>query len=254
MLFWGTGMAISGFVASHTGLPSVSFTPTVGKLSVVWGSAGGRRWVAWCGVGRGGSVVFSDPQAPIGAVTVYEFEGSRVSLTRRSVGSHLLTDLTGRKRVRFRWLGDDGIEHYPGLSSLSTSNGAVDRWPLVSEPEQVSVEIATVDADTWLMREFATCRDQLLLVHDPVICEVEGCDIPGVRRCVLLSAQESRTEHRDHARRRWQLKVADRSADAGRVAPFSGGPVVTWGEWDAFDHHWEHRTVEELAGLVGGAQ
>lgn len=243
---------IDGFVATNTGLPVIIFKADSGNRATVYGTAEGRRWVAWSGPRPSGATWFADPLAPLGVDATYTLGATdRVVLRRRGGVGDMLTRSDGRSPVHFVWRGDDSIEHHPGLSSMSTANGMADRWPLVPQPVTVSVELETTGADTSRMRAYATVRDQLLLMHDRTLCQVEGCDVPPVRRIVIESASEERTEHRDRARRRWTLKVLDRSADDARVVDRRGQAVVTWGEWQKLDGHFVHGSVVDIARRLG---
>ena len=250
-------MDMMGWTATHTGLPSLRFPSTAGVRWQVVGRAGGRSWVAGRGVGHGDDVILSDPLAPVGVAVVYHAGSESVTLTRASMGSHLITDSTGHVVSRVRWVGDDSRTVNVALSSLSTARGVADRWPLVQPPETVTMECLTDGADTATLRALAAVHDTIVVVHDQTLCRIPGCDVKPIRACVVSRASESRARNIAAATRSWSLTLEDRpglvneTSPGGRIAPFHA-PVVTWGEWQALDGGWAHRTYLELCQLVAG--
>lgn len=253
----------TGWVAEHTGMPSMRLTTTRGVRSEVRARCGDSEWVAWSQVGTGEPVIFSDPLAPVGQETVYTLGSRAVRLTRRPLGGHVITDEYGRMVARIRVTGDDSVAHSTGLSTMATTMGAADRWPLVTPPEEYRLECLTAGGDTATLRSLVRAHGRVVVLHDRDTCQVPGCDIPPVRRCVITSATEARTGRVDLAVRSWQITLSDRSRDKWRLPPGKGGdaagvpsvpaaPAVTWGEWARIDGAWQHRTYEELCRLVAG--
>lgn len=253
-------MAWMGWVARHTGMPSLRIPTTAGTWGQVTATSGGRQWVAWRGLGTGADVLVSDPLAPVGQAVTYSLGARSVTLTRATLGGHAVTDRCGRTVAVVRLTGDDQIAHDPGVSALSTSGGVADRWPLMASPVVVSMEALTVGAATAAMRSLLTRRARLVVLHDPSVCEVRGCDIPLVRDVVVSAASESRTGAVMRATRAWSLTLQDRTGLPEVAAPggpaggpaVPGAPVVSWGEWQALDGGWAHRTYVELCQLVAG--
>ncbi|MDN5980091.1 hypothetical protein, partial [Bifidobacterium mongoliense] len=70
-------------------------------------------------------------------------------------------------------------------------------------------------------------------------------------RLVVLGASRSQRSARvDTAARSWSLPY--RAVDPRETKMSGAAPVVTWGEWQAFDHGWKNRTVLDLARLIAG--
>lgn len=258
-------VGLSGFVHEVTGLPSLRFTVAAGVRGELVGSHGQDRWVLWSGVGSGGEVVLSDPLAPLGVEVSYSLGGERVRLTRPALGAHAVSDESGRVVARVVLAGDDSVSHESGVSTLNLASGVADRWLMRGVPDEVQLVCRTSGDDTAALRALCAYRGSVIVLHDPTVCEVEGCDIPLVRRCVVVSGHERRSERTDVAVREWDVKLSDRSRGVWRggvvvssSAPNAKGgggfaaPAVTWGEWQKLDGGWRSRTYLELCKLIGG--
>lgn len=253
----------TGWVARHTGMPTMRLTTTAGVRAEVRAKAGAQEWVAWAQIGTGSPAIFSDPLAPVGQETTYTLGSRSVRLTRRPLGGHVITDEHGRLVVHMRVTGDDSVSHATGITSMATTMGAADRWPLVTPPEEYRLECLTSGEDTTTLRSLVRAHGRVIVLHDPATCQVPDCDIPPVRRCVVTSASEARTGRVDQAVRAWQITLSDRSRDEWRLPPDHGGapgavpavpgaPAVTWGDWQKIDGAWKSRTYDELAQIVAG--
>lgn len=243
-------MALTGWVASHTGMPCV--TPS--ETGPVWA---GRRLLAVVGESRVG-VPVCDPLAPVGRETVYRQGASEIRLARASRGSHMVTDRTGHVMVPVRWLGSDDTDMGVSVVSQRTSRGVADRWPLVGAPSSFSMECVTSGAATEALRALVSGAGRLVVVHDETVCDVDGCDIEPVRVVVVSKATHQRTAHRPAVRRSWSLSCEVRDGLEDATGPMFQGArgyasgVVTWGEWDAIDRGWAHRTYLDLCRLIAG--
>lgn len=243
-------MALSGWVARHTGMPCV--TPT--STGPVWA---GDRLLTVVGASRVG-VPVCDPLAPVGRETVYRQGSSTVRLSRASLGSHMVTDRTGHLVAPIRWLGSDSTDMGVSVVSQGTSRGPVDRWPLRPPARSFSLECSTSGAATATMRALTVAAGRLVVVHDETVCDVDGCDIAPVQVVVVSKASCQRTGHRPTVRRSWSLACEVRDGLEDATGPDYQGArgyasgVVTWGEWDALDRSWRHRTYLDLCRAIAG--
>ena len=243
-------MAVTGWVAVHTQMPSI-VPDTTGP---VWA---GDRLLTVVDTAHVG-VPISDPLAPVGEPVTYTLGDSSVTLTRGSRGSHMVTDPTGHQAAMIRWLMDDSTDMGVAVTAMTTARGRVDRWPLVPEPETVTLDCLTERDDTAMMRSLAVAASRLVIVHDPTICQIQDCDIPPVRAVTVTKASHQRTRRVPVAQRQWSLTCEARDGLEQVGAPTWRGqrgyaaPVVTWGEWEAYDGAWTARTYTELCQLIAG--
>lgn len=253
-------MAYTGWVATHTGMPSMRFTDTTaGRMYQVTATDGENEWVALRVRGDGGDLLWSDPLAPVGVPVTYRHGAWEVTLTRASMGGHMLTDADGHVHAPFRWLGADDTDHNVDVTSTSTSGGYADRWPLVAPEETITLEASTGTESTRVFRALVASQRRLVLVHDETVCEMVDCDIPPVRVVTVSKASEARTKAVPHARRVWDLALEDRSSTIDATLHKNNGqlptihhPVVVWGEWDAYEGAWQARTYTALCRLIAG--
>lgn len=238
-------MAITkGWIAKHTGLPSFQLT---GKGTLTAASSYGVRTVATTPTGV---TLLSDVGAQIGEPITYKHGGTKV-LTRSASGHCVLTDATGRGIAVVTQTGGDERDHDPRVVLLD--RGAVRdplvRWDLKPLSPQGTLECRTSGDATWRLRQLAQARQPLWVLHNRALCQVRGCDVDEVRLIVPLSLQEARTARVDIAQRLWKIEYQELS-DTGA---HSRGPVVTWGEWEAFGGGWQNWSefvaAEQIAGM-----
>lgn len=232
---------------------------TAGRMYQVTATDGENEWVALRVRGDGGNLLWSDPLAPIGVPVTYTHGSWSTTLTRASMGGHMLTDADGHVHAPFRWLGLDDTDHNVEVTATATSGGYADRWPLVAPEETISLQAVTDTAATMVVRALIASQRRLVLVHDETVCEMVDCDVPPVRVVTVSKAAEARTRTVPHAHREWDLTLEDRSAtiDATRYQnnghlPTIHHPVVVWGEWDAYEGAWANRSYTELCRLIAG--
>lgn len=243
-------MALTGWIARHTGMPSLVPTST-GPVYA------GDRLLTVVGHDRVG-VPVSDPLAPVGVAVTYTQGTSRATLTRASVGGHALTDPTGHVVAPIRWLADDSTDLGVEVSTSTTSMGAADRWPLAQPPASFTLECLTEGEATRAVQDLASRPSRLVLLHDQAACQMVDCDVAPVRVVVVTKAVHARTKRVPRAQRRWSLSCSlrdgleDVTSPAWRGERGCAAPVVTWGEWDAADHAWRNRTYLDVCRLVAG--
>lgn len=239
-------MALTGVVASHTGLPTVTGQAGGGPIF-----AGSRLLTTRTGV------PVADALAPAGVPVTYRQGSSTVTLTRATIGRRrtYLTDLTGRGYTG-AWLRDTGDERSWKSPATVYESGAV-RYPIRPVPRAGGGSVIVWDpADVegvWT----------LLMSHRPLVVAT-GAPIPGVPgvRVIIVDTVKSRVFSTPDGAVTWDITWTELPLDAaalwdgpaGRATGdgVGGAPAVTWGDWQRLDGAWRHRTYSELAALVAG--
>lgn len=237
-------MALSGWVATHTGMPSV--TPSAAGPVYA-----GDRLLTVVDTAHVG-VPVSDPLAPVGEPVTYTQGPSRVTLTRTApVGSirdlGWVTTESGRTVPGLGWYNDGGPRSYSTGVSTSAAHGG--RWPLVRPLMTGSVQLVLAEP-----RRLDEAVDLLRREASVILLAPPGrLGLPSVQRVVIKSLSVRRvgyagetTVSADWVEYRW-VPTPGQAAEGGLAAP-----VVVWGEWDALDHAWRSRTYLDLCRLVAG--
>lgn len=254
-------MALMGWVATHTGLPSLYATGT-GRLVAVTES-GRERMIR----NVSGAALVSDAGAAPGVDTAYRFGGDTVVLKREGDpgGSYArptdwLTTADGTVVADIRVLGDDERAHETDAEVFTSALGRqIPRYRLGQSPATGTVEVATVGEGTLLLRELVAARQPLWLLHNAVACQLRGCDVEGARLIVPQRLVEVRSARRDVAQRNWDIfytRVPDSLAGAAAERA-DGVPVVTWGQWEAWGKTnspkgWQHWSAIQVCQRVAG--
>jgi hypothetical protein len=224
-------MAMVGWLASHTGLPSVySADPvrvTCGSRVLADGS---------------GPVLVSDALAEPGAATTYTVGDETITLTRATgrMGQAILTNSRGRGIPGLIYANNG--DKVAWSSSISRFNDRVERWsmtdPLVSGVGQVVLTDPAREADVW----------RVLRSHAPIIIAPDQ-STPGVSlRCVTVDSVS-----RSRISRRGVLSFDVSWTESRSAVSRSGAaPVVSWGEWEALGEGWQDRTMLDLCRLIAG--
>lgn len=224
-------MTIIGWVAAHTGLPSLHVN---GVDSVAIGD--GRSLAEGLG---GRETVVSDPFAPPGMPVVYMAGGDSVTLTREIPDGvvDVVSDRTGRPVPGVCWSNEDDPEAWP--SSVVRFGKSAARWAIEDPPITGS---ATFDLED---HQIEPLLRSVLRTHGVVLLApgVPTPGVPGLR--VVTIDKVSRT------RATWsgQLQV---SVDWTEASASGAAPVVTWGEWAGLGRGWEHVSVLDLAREIAG--
>lgn len=254
-------MAFIGWVATHTGLPSLYATGT-GRLTAVTG-VGRERLIT----NVSGAALVSDAGAAPGVETRYSFGGATLSLQRVGDADGSLPDPTdwittadGTVVANIQVLGDDERAHETDAEVFTSALGRqIPRYRLGQSPATGTVEVATVGEGTLLLRELVAARQPLWLLHNAVACQLRGCDVEGARLIVPQRLVEVRSARRDVAQRNWEIfytRVPDDLVGA-RVERTDGVPVVTWGQWEAWGETnrpsgWQNWSEVQVAQRVAG--
>lgn len=256
-------MSLTGWVASHTGLPSF-YAVGSGDLLAEHEALG---WARPRLVARvSGEALVSDPGAGEGTPTEYKFGSDSVTLTRRGVsassdvGHQWVTSTDGQLLAGVKLVGDDPREYDTGATIFTSALGRqIPRFPLGQKPSTGTLTVLSTLAATEVLREMTVLRSPLWVVHNASACEIPGCDIEGARLIVPQRMREARTGRVDRATREWAIdysRVPDALAGSDTVPP-SGVPVVTWGDWEAWSKvnspkGWQSWSALNLATRVAG--
>lgn len=252
-------MALTGVVAAHTGLPTLTGTAGGGPIF-----AGSRLLTNRTGV------AVSDALAPAGVPVTYRQGSSTVTLTRASLGRRrtYLTTLTGRGYTG-AWLRDGQDERSWKSPATIYESGAV-RYPIRPVPRTGGGSVIVWDPDD------AEGVWALLMSHQPLIVAT-GEPLPGVPgvRVIVVDTVRSQVLSRQAGTTGWDITwtevpldspalwdsaggdPSDTGSGTGSSLPRSGtggAPVVTWGDWDRLDHGWRSRTYAELCSLIAGGE
>lgn len=256
-------MGLVGWVTSHTGLPAFYATGN-GKLTADHPLLGAEfsRLIA----NVDGECLVADPGAAAGVPTTYRFGSQTVTLTRKgeaaSGGSahQFVTDSSGNVVAGVKLLGDDSREYETGAEIFTSALGRqIPRFPLGQPPPSGELEFSTVGAGTLVLRDLVASHAPLWVIHDEAGCQIPGCDIEGSRLVVAHRLREARSARRDVAQRNWLVdysRVPTSLAGSGVQTP-TGGPVVTWGQWEAWGKThspkgWQNWSALEVARKIAG--
>ena len=230
---------IIGWVADHTGLPSLHVQAEESNLRVL------RDGELWFTVAAGEVRLVSDAAAPLGTPVVYAAGAEAVTLTRADSGKHLVTDIRGRNQASVRAVGNDDTEIPSGVSFFDPGRSVV-RWPLARQYETGEMVVRTDLEDTAALAELAHAKSPVFSMHSPSACEIPDCDIPPVRQIVLTSARNQRTGRIDRAVREWDLSWRETDQSKGLA------PVVTWAEYAAASDGWTGESYEDICRRIAG--
>ena len=238
-------MVVAAWVAKHTGLPSLRFPTTAGKRwSVPASDAAGRTWTAASGMGTGAEALFSDALAAPGVPASYTLPtGNAHTLTRAETEwwRGMVSGLDGRTVPDLAW--EDAKDSREWSSSVKRFNARVSRWALEDEAVTGSATLTLFDPSrvdvVWAM----------LRAHAPLVVH-PGVPTPLLpSRAVTVDKVAASRLADDVAQ--FSVSWSELPWDSPMLSG-SGAPVVSWGEWQALDGGWAHRTYLELCQLVAG--
>lgn len=232
---------LKGWVAAHTGLPSI----VPGSAGLLWA---GERLLAVVDSAHA-SVPVSDPLAPVGEPVTYRLGSATARLTRALppgavAGLGAVTTQEGRTVPGLHWVNDRAQTSYP--SSVSVSGTLAVRWPLVDPPATGSSDLVLLDPQR--MPDALA----LLRAHAPVVL-VAPPSTPGVPPVRLVVVTALSSQRVGAAGQTWlKISWSEHVPPAGAAGQGCAAPVVTWGEWQAHDHGWAHRTYTQLCRQIAG--
>lgn len=235
-------MGLTGWVTTHTGLPAFYATGN-GKLTADHPLLGAElpRLIAVVD----GACLVADPGAPAGVPTTYRFGSQTVTLTRKGEAAATggveftdgLTDVNGNEVAGVGIVWGDPREYETGAKVFTSALGRqIPRFPLGQAPPTGTLELVTTREGTERLRVLAAAHTPLWVIHNGAACSRPDCDIEGSRLIVIHRVSEVMSQRRTRAQRNWKVdysRVPTDLAGSG-VQAVSGGPVVTWGQWEAW--------------------
>lgn len=224
-------MTITAWVAASTGLPSIcssgAVRVTCGNRVLADGSA---------------PVLLSDALAEPGAPTTYKVGDASYTLTRRADGARyaILTRLNGRG-IPGVWYLDTGDPQKWTSDRVVYPSGGV-RWG-----DNTPLRTGAGRFIAWDPTQIPTMWD-LLQAKEPLVVAASA-QVPGASPIRVIAVDDVGPQRIAP----WGATQWDVSWTELPLSRYSGAaPVTVWGEWDAYDHSWQARTVLELARLIAG--
>lgn len=220
-----------GWIATHTGLPSLSIT---GPRTVTVGAR------TLCTVPAGQTLLVSDALAVPGVPTEYSDGQTRVILTRRrSPGLDVVADASGRAIPMLRWERDEASRQWSSDVVVYPAGGS--RRPLITPARSGSGRFILMDP---------SLEDEAWRVLQSVgsVIIAAGVPVPGLVPLLVVeveSVTRSMARYRD-GMLRFEVTWTESKGTSGAV------PVVVWSEWAALGEGWQHRSSPELARLIAG--
>ncbi|OFP69567.1 hypothetical protein HMPREF2975_03510 [Actinomyces sp. HMSC065F12] len=203
----------------------------------------GERVVAVC---EGGSLMCSDPLAPMGVELTYSFNGETVRASRECpTGPHggVVSDTAGRTVPVDLW--EDTGEEETLSNSVSLFNNRVARFDYPKIEGKTRLWLFSPDRVREL-HEVVEAQSVLLLVP--------GCLPMGARgaRCVFVKrADWTRTSVDGETRVDVSWQLVDPSGFVEAVTRGGRGAVgVTWGEWERLGTGWQPWSATLVARKV----
>lgn len=257
-------MPITGWIATHTGLPSIMATgkePVYAgdRLFAVPGMARDKRPLT----GRAKMIrelegpkltepvtmILSDAYAVPGTTIKYTQGDSSVTLTRPEVEwwRGMVSGLNGRTVPGLIW--EEAQDKREWSSPISRYNSLIARWPML--------EVARTGGGQFVLDDPSHVNNvwEILQKREPLILT------PGAPADVLPSRFIT-VDKVDSARItgdgiiRWNVKWHELPEDSpmlvGPHAGWGSAPCVTWGEWREVDKVWKSRTYIEICKMIAG--
>lgn len=225
-------MTVKTWVATHTGLPSIySDIPvrvTQGDRVLADGTT---------------PVLLSDALATPGAPTIYQVGSSTVTLTRVAAGARyaVLTRLNGRGIDAPLWYVDTSDPQSWKSDRITYPTGG-SRWS-----EHTPLRTGSGRFILWDPTQIDAMWD-LLQTKAPLVVAA-AAQVPGASPLRVVTISETPVQRlTPDGATRWDVSWQEYPM---RIVT-GVCSVVTWGEWQAYDHGWKSRTALELAHLIAG--
>lgn len=258
-------MALTGWIASHTGLPSLMATgkePIYAgdRLLAVPGLVRAPRPAQWWKhikaeekgplLTEPRATLVSDAMAVPGSTLTYTQGDSSVTLTRPEVEwwRAMISGLDGRTIPDIVWTHDGDKRDWS--SSINRFSPRIARWSL-EEPARTGTGLLTLldpdrGEDLW----------DLLRRSEPLIITPGRHADSLPPRFVTVDKLTSKRISGDGILEysvTWTEVPEDSPMLCGAQSGWGAAPVVTWGEWAAHDGGaWKSRTPIELCRLIAG--
>lgn len=256
-------MALTGWIAKHTGLPSLMATggePVYAgdRLLAVPGIVRDPHTTQWWADLRRHNhqmpmipktMLVSDAFAVPGTTITYRQGDSAVSLTRPPGDWYqiLLSRLNGRTIPGIAWDGDGDKREW--TSSVKHLTPGLSRWSLTTPVRTGTATITLLDPEdgelVW----------DLLRSPEPLIA-LPGVHVEGLPpRFVTVDKAVSKRVGAGQLLE-WSVSWTEVPEDSpmlcGETSGWGAAPVVTWAEWDRAGHGWRNRTYLDLCKTVAG--
>lgn len=257
-------MALTGWIARHTGLPSLMANGkdpiyAGARLLAVPGMVRAPRSAQWWKhtlAERKGplltqprTTLVSDAFAVPGSTLTYRQGDSTVTLTRPTAEwwRGMVSGLDGRTIPNLAW--DATGDKRDWASSISRFNTRIARWSL-EEPARTGAATLTLldpprSEDVW----------DLLRRSEPlIVAPGEHVDALPPRFVTVDKIKSVRVL--GDGITEWEVTWTEVPDDSpmlcGRQSGWGAAPVVTWAEWAAYDKAWKARTALDLCRQIAG--
>lgn len=259
-------MALRGWIASHTGLPSLMATggePIYAgdRLLAVPGRARSPRMASIWGNPRAlmigprletvpTTTVVSDAMAVPGSTMTYRQGDSSVTLTRPTAEwwRAMISGMDGRTVPDLVWEGDGDKRDWS--SGVSRFNGRVARWALDTPTRTGTATLALLDPD-----RHAEVWDLLQRREPLIVTPGAHADALPPRFVTIDKADSKRFGTQNFVRYTvsWTELPEDSPMLVGGTTGWGAAPVVTWAEWQAHGSGtWESGTYLDVCRRIAG--
>lgn len=257
-------MPLTGWIAKHTGLPSLMATGKepiyVGdRLLTVPGLVRAPRSAQWWKrtqaetkgplLTQPRTTLVSDAFAVPGSTYTYTQGASSVTLTRPEGEwwQAVISRMDGRVMPNVAW--DDDGDKRDWASNVHSFNDRTWRWPLIESARSGSGTLTLLDGEQ--LENFW----DMLRSPEPFIVLPGQHTVSLPPRFVIIDKVTSKRLYADMAEFSvtW-TEVPDSSPVlVGTTSGYGAAPVVTWGEWRDHDGgKWKARTAVELCKQIAG--
>lgn len=216
-------------VIERGGLEAVEILGAVGKVTA---SSAGRTWTVADPAPRWR---FTDPLAPLAGQVTYQDGETSVTVDLASKWRMVLASPDRGTIAPFimphEWTS--AIEPTVDVVDLSTSR-PFHRFGRVAKEREFPIQARCDSAGTAAMLDLLRSQTEVILLHNPVLCQLPGCPVPDVEAGVLLSGPGQLEERFDEADMTFQLGFQP------IVIPSEPVAVTNW--WDvkqAYETWWD---------------
>lgn len=256
-------MALTGWVAAHTGLPSLMATggePVYAgdRLLTVPGTVRDPHTTQWWAETRRhghqlpmvpATTLVSDAMAVPGATITYRQGDSTVTLTRPEAEwwRAMISRLDGRTIPDLIWEGEGDKRDW--ASSVKHLGPGLARWSLTQPARTGTATLTLLDPD-----RLEDVWDLLRSPEPLIIAPGQHADAVPPRFVTVDKATSQRISGDGLIRFtvNWTELPEDSPMLCGETSGWGAAPVVTWAEWDAHDHGWRPTTYLELCKTLAG--
>lgn len=218
------------WIAKHTGLPSF-YSPTPARVVAPDGRVLADGTLP---------VMVSDTLAIPGIESIYKVDGQEVRLTRTggTSGTQVVTDMRGRG-VPGLYAQPAGTVDWQSDVRISKHGRAV--YQARQKPRESEIRVLTYEEDQ------AKALWELLRASEHIIVGT-GSPVAGLDRLRPVVVKAAKSDLFPDGITKFTIRYVEFSPSVS-----AGAPIVTWGEWAAYDGGvWSARTVEALLQMIAG--